>query len=151
MPHADDVYSSILIPSGNVIPVSEIFYTLSEMDSKFLNPTVQCSSVKCNTPGEQASYNAVREKLQKAADYLSDGILYYFASFGHDGLDSFLQDLDHTDGDDDNGYAYPYIPFQERMAIIDAAAMEIEKIGNGDIEAGKLIVKDRFSRFHDNK
>ena len=107
--------------------------------------------MKCNTPAEQASYNAQRDHLEKAAHYLADDILYFFAVFGPDGLNAYLQDTNPTDGDDDNDYAYPYISFQERMAIIDATAMEIEKIGNGDIEAGKLIVRDRVTRFHDNK
>lgn len=149
MPHADDPYNRILNPSGNVIPVSEIFYTSAEMNTKFLRPTVDCDGSDCNSVGEQASYNRIKEHLSNARLYRADYLLYYFARNGEGYV------LDMLRGPRRGGtveeYAVPYFNLSERTTIVSEIKDYLRELGEGNIELGKSIVIERSNKFNRNK
>jgi len=151
MPHGDDPYNLILSPSGSVIPASKMFYSLSEMNARFINPTVDCNGSTCNTAGEQASYNAGKHHWQLAYDYMADYILYDYAKYGSDHLNDSLRGPRIGVDFPPVLYAKPYFNNTERAAMVEAVGNKIWEIGGGDLETGKNIVIERYDRFHTNK
>jgi len=150
MPHADDVYSRVFIPSGAVIPVSKLFYTLDQMDKKFINPKVDCFRGKCNTIAEQASYNTAKAERQLACDYMADYILYKYSAYGADYLNDSLRGARGWN-EPVREYVKPYFTRAERAAMVKAVEKRIKEIGRGNLEAGKKKVKARYNRFFRNK
>lgn len=149
MPHGDDVYTATLIPSGAVIPTSKIFYTLAQMATKFISPAVDCVSGECNTIGEQASYNAGKDHLQLAYDYMADYILYQYARYGADYLNDSLRGP--RIGGSVHEFVKPYFTDAERAAMVTAVETKVKEIGSGNLETGKSKVIARWDRFLQNK
>lgn len=149
MPHGDDPYNSVLLPSGSVVPSSELLYTLEEMETRFLAPGIDCDETMCNTVGEQASYNSGRDHWQLAYLYLSDTLLYQYAQYGPEYLDDSLRGPRIGGGVVE--YARPYFTEAERAVMVDAARARLLEIGGGDLEEGKSIVRARYGRFGSNK
>jgi hypothetical protein len=147
--HGDDPYTMQLDISGNVIPSAELFYSLTELSNRFVNPPVDCVGSRCNTIGVQASYNQEKDQWQLAHDYLADSPLYIYARNGAAALDAKLEGPDPVLA----GYEYVIPLFQpaERQAIIDDVAAKLAEIGNGDPTAGGTIVIERWQQFYDNK
>jgi hypothetical protein len=147
--HGDDVYTSILSPSGVVIPPSRFFYTSFEINAKLTNPTVDCVEGDCNTTGEQASYNFRKDHLQLAYDYMADYLLCQYAYFGGEYLNNSLRGprISGTI----NEYVKPYFSESERATMVAAVENKVREIGEGDLEAGKSIVLERRDRFLMNK
>jgi len=149
MVHGDDPYSRTLTPSGAVIPSSKLFYTLSEMTTKFINPAVDCVGIQCNTIGDQASYNHSKDHWQLAYEYMADYILYEYAQYGpgylNDSLrgpriDSAIHEL-----------VKPYFTDAERATMVTAVENKVREIGGGNLTAGKSKVMARYNRFNENK
>lgn len=151
MPHGDDVYTQTLTPSGAVIPTPEIFYTFAEMNTKFINPVVDCVGDECNSVSEQASYNSGKDQLQLAYDYMADYLLYKYSYNGADYLDGTLRGPRRGINDEVEEYVKPYFNEDERAIMIDAVENKVKEIGDGDLEAGKAKVISRFDRFYQNK
>lgn len=149
MPHGDDVYTGTLTPCGAVIPTSKIFYTSAKMNAKFINPVVDCVGGECNSVGEQASYNAGKDKLQLAYDYMADFLLYHYSTQGAEYLDGTLRGPRRAG--QVHEFINPYFTAEERAAMISAVENRVEEIGDGDLEAGKAKVIARWDRFYRNK
>jgi len=147
--HGDNVYTAYLTPSGAVILSSELFYTSSEINTKFISPAVDCIAGDCNTIGEQASYNKGKDHIQLAYDYMTDYILYQYAYWGGDYLNHSLRGP--RSGGSVQEYVKPYFSEAERAAIVAVTENRIKEIGAGDLEAGKSKVIERRSRFLRNK
>jgi hypothetical protein len=144
MPHADDVYTKSFTPSGGVVPSSEIFYTLDRMKVNFLNPKTDCIDGKCNSPEDQANYNSYRDQELLSYEYMTDWLLYIYASESATGLDKYLA-FDRTT------FVKPFFKEARRKAMVNAVENKIRKIGGGDIEQGKDKVIKRYFLFLDNK
>ena len=149
MPHGDDPYTAPLTPSGAVIPSSKIFYTSSEMITKFINPSVDCVGNQCNTIGDQASYNSSKDHWQSAYDYMADYILYEYAQYGAGYLNDSLRGP--RIGSGIHELAKPYFTDVERATMVAAVENRIREIGEGDLDVGKSKVVARFDRFLGNK
>lgn len=149
MPHADDVYNTTFIPSGSVVPISELFYTSPEMDAKFLTPSLDCDGSDCNTVGEQASYNSGKEHVAHSWDYFGDYLLHQYARYGESYVRESLKGP--RIGGSVVEYAKPYFTASERGMMINEIEAYLESLGDGDIEAGKDIVIERYSEFIQNK
>jgi hypothetical protein len=149
MPHGDDPYTAILVPSGAVISSSELFYSLSQMAARFVNPTVDCVGSTCNTPGEQADYNSGKDQWQLAYDTMADYILYEYAQYGPGYLNDSLRGPRMGGGVHE--FVKPYFSNAERAIMVAAVGIKIREIGRGDIEAGKRKVIDRWNRFGQNR
>jgi len=149
MPHGDDPYSGILVPSGAIVASSKLFYTLAQMNGKFINPPLDCVSGDCNTVGEQASYNTSKDHWQLAYDYMTDYIMYQYAQNGA----AYLNDSLRGDrvGGSVQQYAKPFFTDAERAAMVTAVENKIKEIGDGNLATGKTIVIQRFNRFLGNK
>ena len=149
MPHGDDPYNAVLIPSGAVVPSSQLLFTSSEMEEFFIDPMLDCNADTCNTIGEQASYNSGRLRWALAHAYLSDYLLYQYAVYGPDYLADSLRGP--RIGGGVREYAKPYFTEFERGRIIADAENRLLELGDGDLENGKGIVRSRFGRFGSNK
>jgi hypothetical protein len=149
--HGDDPYSQTLTPSGAVIPSSKMFYTLSEMTTKFINPTVDCVENQCNSTGDQASYNSSKDHWQLAYDYMSDYILYVYSEYGAQYLNDSLRGPRMGPTSSVQQLAKPYFTDAERAAMVTAVENKVREIGGGDLDAGKSKVMARYYRFHENK
>ena len=147
--HGDDPYTMQFDMSGNIILSANLFYSLTELTNRFLNPPIDCVGSQCNSVGVQASYNQEKDQWQLTRDYLADYPLYIYARGGATALDAKL------DGPtlNMNGYEYakPLFPPAERQAFINDVANKLTEIGNGDPAAGGAIVIERWDRFADNK
>jgi hypothetical protein len=147
--HGDDPYTMLLDMSGNIIPSTNLFYSLTELSDRFIDPPIDCVDSQCNPVGVQAGYNQEKDQWQLTHDYLADYPLYIYARDGAAALDSRLE------GPDPNLAGYEYVKplFQpgERQTIIDDVATKLMEIGDGDVTAGGAIVIERWQRFHDNK
>ncbi len=147
MPHGDDMYSAVLLPSGAVIPSASLMYTLADMNTKFLSPALDCEAGTCNTVGEQASYNSGKAQIEMAYTHMADFLLNLAD-------DPALLD-DHLRGPFVGGsvqeFVYPYFSDAERAAMAAALAARLTEIGDGDIAAGHSVVSARRSRFAQNK
>ena len=149
MTHGDDVYTSVLIPSGAFIPASAMYYSLANFDARFLNPTPDCVAGNCNTVGEQAAYNAMKDHLQLAHDYMADFLLVQYARHGPAYLDDSLRG--RRVGGVIEEYVYPLFTDSERAAIIADVEAKLREIGDGNLDAGKATVIARVDRFILNK
>jgi hypothetical protein len=149
--HGDDPYSQILTPSGAVIPSSKLFYTLSEMTTKFINPAVDCVENQCNTTGDQASYNSSKDHWQLAHDYMSDYILFEYSAYDVQYLLDSLRGPRTGPASSVQPYVKPYFTDAERAAMVSAVENKVREIGGGDLNAGKSKVMARYNRFHENK
>ena len=149
MPHGDDPYTTLLLPSGEVIASSELLFTGAQMNSLFLAPTVDCDGSDCNTVGEQASYNRGKEHLQSAIDVGGDFLLYEYALDGATGLRDALRGP--SIGGSIVEYVNPYFTPAERDTIVAQVEGWLTTLGDGDIEAGKTKVIQRVGRWGSNK
>jgi len=149
MPHGDDPYTVVLTPSGEVMPSSALFYTLGEMETKFLGPALDCVDEQCNTLGEQASYNAQRDHLRVAFECRADYLLYDYSLYGAEYLDDTLRGP--RIGGGVREYVGPLFSDEEGASMVAAVESRVEEIGGGDVEAGKLIVKIRYGLFGSNR
>jgi archaellum component FlaG (FlaF/FlaG flagellin family) len=149
MPHADDVYNATFVPSGIVVPISDLFYTSTEMDNKFISPSLDCDGSDCNTIGEQASYNSGRDHIANSWDYFGDFLLYQYAQYGESYVRGSLKGP--RIGGSVVEYAKPYFNASERDTMIDQIESYLTSLGDGDIEAGKDIVTERYTQFLQNK
>ncbi|NGP89900.1 CARDB domain-containing protein [Fodinibius halophilus] len=149
MPHADDVYTSSLTPSGNIIPASKLFYTSQEMDNKFLNPQLDCNGTDCNTVGEQASYNSGKEHLEISWQHHADFLLYQYAKYGESYVLGTLRGP--RIGGSIKEYVNPYFNASKRQTMVDEIKAYLKILGGGDLSEGKNIVIQRVSKFRENK
>lgn len=149
MPHGDNPYTAVLLPSGAVIPSSALLYTSEEMNAMFLEPPVDCVNGTCNTSGEQASYNMGKDLRQIAFDYMGDYLLYDFTQYGAAHLDDTLRGS--RVGGEIQEFARPFFTEEERALMVQAVEARIEEIGGGDLEAGKRAVRVRYGRFGSRK
>jgi hypothetical protein len=149
MPHGDDPYTRPLLPSGVPIPTAEIFYSLAEMNSKFIAPTLDCVGSNCNTVGEQASYNHGKDHIELAVALKGDHILYTYATKGAAYMDDYLSGP--SMGGSVHLYVKPYFEPAERADMITQIENRLTDLGDGDIEAGKDIVEQRVLRWQNNK
>lgn len=149
MPHGDDPYSNLLLPSGGVVPAAEILYPLAEIQNMLVEPEVDCSGGECNTPGEQAAYNAKTGQLQASFDSRADGLLYQYAVHGAAYVDDSLRG--RRLGGQIIEFARPYFTEEERATMIQQIEAELETLGDGDLQAGEAIVIERFERFIANR
>lgn len=149
MPHGDDPYTMPLDPSGNVIPTAKLFYSLSEMENKFINPARDCEGNECNTTGEQASYNTHKDQWQLAYDYMTDYMLYRYAQGGASSLNTTFIGSSTPTGEQD--CVKPLFTSSERTAMISAVRSLIEELGGGDFDAGKTKIINRWTLFHESK
>jgi hypothetical protein len=149
IPHGDDPYTATLIPSGAVIPSSKMFYTLSEMATKFINPAVDCVGNQCNTIGDQASYNSSKDQWQLAYEYMADYILYEYAQYGAGYLNDSLRGP--RIGGGIHELVKPYFTDAERATMVTVVENKVREIGGGNLDTGKSKVLARFNRFLENK
>ena len=147
--HGDDPYTMLFDMSGNIIPSANLFYSMTELTNRFLNPSIDCVGSRCNSVGVQASYNQEKDQWQLTRDYLADYPLYIYAMGGASVLDAKLEGPTLNM----NGYEYakPLFPPAERQAFIDDIAGKLIEVGNGDPAAGGAIVRERWDRFAENK
>ena len=146
--HGDDPYDQTLQPSGAVVPSSSLLWATSAFDSLIATPPVDCVGSRCNTPGEQAAYNQEKAFKQLAYDYMTDNILYTYASGGLTSLEYWLTGRDQFNPD---RYAKPLFSDLERISMKTAVVIRVTEIGGGNIEMGKTIVIDRVNRFYANQ
>ena len=147
MPHGDDMYSALLLPSGAAIPSASLMYTLADMSTKFLNPALDCEAGTCNTVGEQASYNSGKAHIEMAYNHMADFLLAVAADPAL--LDGWLRGP--SVGGSIQEFVYPYFSDVERAAMAAALTARLTEIGDGDIAVGHSIVSARRSRFEQNK
>lgn len=144
MPHGDDPYTAILTNSSRTVPVSDMFYTDEEMDSLYLDPVPDCSGSVCNTAGEQAMYNMIREKIQRSFDRRGDYLLQEYRLRGPEYLhDVVLHGI--VVGTEVITYAYPLFDESEKDMMISAINDHLIALGGGDINEGKVVVALRFA------
>jgi len=146
MPHGDDPYNAMLVNSSRTMAVSETFYTGAEMESLFLAPVPDCNSGVCNTVGEQALHNAVREKIQRSFDRRGDYLLQEYQRYGPEHLRNVVLHGIQM-GDETVTYAYPLFSELEKDAMISAIEDHLTMLGGEDIEAGESIVSSRFTEW----
>lgn len=151
IPHGDDPYTATLSPSGAVIPSSDLFYTLAEIDAKFLNPSLDCVGSECNSVGEQATYNKAKDHWQLAFDYMADYILYQYSKYGAAYLNDSLRGIRYGYGSSVVEFAKPLFTTTERAAMVTAVENKVRQIGGGNLEQGRAKVIERRERFLSNK
>lgn len=149
MPHGDNPYTTVLYPSGAAIPSSELFYSTAEMTELFFAPELDCDGADCNTRGEQASYNMGKDLRRIAFAYRGDYLLYEYAVYGPDYLNDSLRGS--RVGGEVQEFAHPFFEAEERAAIVAEVENVLETLGDGDLEAGKTVVRIRYGRFGGNK
>jgi hypothetical protein len=145
IPHGDDPYTATLIPSGAVIPSSKMFYTLSEMATKFINPAVDCVGNQCNTIGDQASYNSSKDQWQLLTSMAIHSLrvcpIRRWIFNDHCGRGSAeVSEL-----------VKPYFTDAEILTMVTVVENKVREIGGGNLDTGKSKVLARFNRFLENK
>jgi hypothetical protein len=146
--HGDDAHSA-LIPSGVVVPSSQIFFNQTDIQTLFLEPVVDCVGGQCNTASEQASYNQRRILLGLAYDNMTDDLLYPYSQYGAAYLNDSLRGRRINNVIEE--YVKPYFTESERASMVQAVENRVRQIGNGDLQGGKSIVITRWTRFVENK
>ncbi|HHG86499.1 MAG TPA: hypothetical protein ENJ82_17240 [Bacteroidetes bacterium] len=148
LPHGDDLYTRTLLPSGVPIPSSKLFYSLAQMNSKFIHPVPDCVGGNCNTVGEQAAFNRGKDHKKLAYDLRGDGILESYAKHGAAYMDDYFK------GEFRGGVvdiaAKPFFEAAERATMISEIEKRLKEIGGGDLEAGKTIILARTARWSAN-
>ncbi len=150
MSHSDDLYTKLLRPSGEMIPISEIFYSASEMKKKFLDPAKDCKgSNNCNSKVEQAAYNARKAELSASWEHRGDYLMNEYSIYGVERVRNLLKGIER--GETKMSYVKPIFPKKRREKIIKEIRARLQVLGNGDEDAGGRIVERRFERFEDNR
>jgi hypothetical protein len=147
--HGDDVHNAVLTPSGSVAPSSVMFFNGADMQALFIEPTPDCHEGRCNTAKEQASYNSGRHRWREAYEHMADYLLYQYAYRGAAYLNDSLRGPRRNNTIHE--YVKPYFTGPERAGMVQAVAEKLVEIGEGDMEAGKTRVIDRWQRFQGNK
>ena len=143
--HGDDIYTSIIGPSGNAVPSRKLLLSRDEWARLVESPELDCVEGKCNTPREQADFNIGRRQRQLAREYMTDWALYNYISKGPEYLNDSLRGYRV-----DNKfvtYAMPYLSAEERRAFIAEVEAELRRLGGGDTKKGGEIVLRRSDAF----
>jgi hypothetical protein len=148
LPHGDDTHGGMMVASGNAVPISEVFFSTTEVNNRFINPSIDCVSGNCNSVGNQADYNLTQYHWSLQFQHMADFPLYEYARGGNAHLDNLLI------GPKINGsplFVKPFFESTDRVAMIAAVVTTLTEIGDGDIEAGKAKVIARYERFNQNR
>ncbi|MBN1698729.1 MAG: hypothetical protein JW881_14535 [Spirochaetales bacterium] len=149
MPHSDDVYSQYLQPVGGEVPPSVCYYTMEEMNTYFFDPALDCGPERCNSRGEQASYNSNKNKIINSFRYGSYYFLNEYAKNGEADVGDSLRGF--PSNEETVEYALPFFTPEEIDEKIDLITQRLMEIGGGDIEAGKSYVMRRMTIYSNNK
>lgn len=148
--HGDDPYNVQLLPSGSAPPSSELFLTNAEISSWIDSPALDCKPdmSKCNTTGEQASYNSSRERLLIGKAYLPD----YFLQLACTDKPYLQESLigNHVGGELKT-YIKPFLTPIEQQDFLNAVDNKLKSIGGGDWNKGCEIAKKRWAQFGVNR
>jgi hypothetical protein len=148
LPHGDDTYSGMMTATGNPVPISDIFFSTAEVNTQFINPSIDCVSGNCNSVGNQADYNLTRYHWSLQFQHMSDFALYEYARAGSAHLNDVLIGPKINNN---RLFVKALFDTADRAAKIAAVVVKLTEIGNGDIEAGKAKVIERYERFWQNR
>ena len=144
--HGDDVYTAQVGPSGNAVPPERILMTMEEFERLTLKPELDCVEGRCNTLDEQAWYNMDRRQWGLAREFMTDYPMSQYAREGPEHLDGSLQGP--RIGDKIKLYAKPLFSPEERKAYLAEVETELRRVGGGDLEKGKKLVRERSLAFY---
>jgi hypothetical protein len=146
MPHGDDPYSSFLTNSSQSVPIEMVFYTDAEMNALFLEPIPDCNDEVCNTVGQQACHNLVRNQILRSFENRGDYLAHQYQMYGPEHLrDRVLHGI--PIGGEYVTYARPLFTEKEKEAIISSVEDHLAELGSGDIELGKVVIGVRVSEW----
>lgn len=138
--HGDDPYTSTYASTGNPIPIADIFWSLSDINTLLLSPTPECPGGSCISPEEQASFNAAAFSMNVVTGATGDYLLSRYARGGADDLRNALigPTRDHA-----HFLHRPLLTTAEQDAVIALVEAELRSLGGGSIAAGVDIVDAR--------
>lgn len=143
MAHADDVHSSIVIPSGSTVSSVGYLYTFEEMESLFVQPQAECDGF-CNTLGEQVIVNNTRQQFFMGHRDMTD---YMLGSFP----DYLARQLRGGGIAGETSFAKPIFNETEIEAILKDVERRQKQIGGGDVSVGRDAAAARHRRFEKAK
>jgi hypothetical protein len=143
--HGDDVYTSLIAPSGNEVPPAELLLTANDWEALVVTPAVDCVEGRCNTLKEQADYNVGRRERLLARKHMTDGFLYKLVKEGPVAVDAELRGYETNN--ELVTFAKPFLSDEERRAFLAELEAELARLGGGDAEKGKAVVEQRVKAF----